>query len=616
MRNRLCFVLLAAGALTGCPTTTVDVDSGDGQIHLVDGNVPMGDTGDHDGGRDTGPAGACGSTGTVGGHCRSAGSAQCVASATCFAGGAVMTINDAFGIPPGSPMNDPAHMDYQLIDTSATPETADFNGLAGSICAQQCNTAAATDMCGTCTSCSTAMTQMPLIQAFGGIVTVIPTTSRMFGADTGICRVDCTYDRTTRGAECPDQMTCDEFGGVCVESCTSNNECNMAYGVTYEGELVTLVNHDHPEVCNMTTGRCEFPADQASTTANVGDHCDSNADCRGGTGICLNGGHCAEFGCTSPGTPTSVCGGPMNNLGICLTVNGTAHSTNLCLTGCNSALDCGAGNICNILMDGTGAVFTIAGGGRSYTGYCIGGCQTDDQCNANEACTDYNTIDAMTGMVVPNGGRCVPRCGGTASGAIAVGAVGTSTGTTASPGNCLPTEWCSPDASNTNGHTCASATDCAAPYGMCLFGVCRSSAPTFGFCAPLGAFCGDANTNHLQPHTGDCAATQICDETLATPRDPMTHAVQREQFGDGHCVAPCTATTDCVAAHYPTGALCVTSGAYTGLCRLPCTGTATTTVDGGLDAGADASTVSTECPSGQTCDTAEHFCVEVMAPAM
>jgi hypothetical protein len=532
----------------------------------------------------------CNGSGHVGSHCRSM---TCVTGATC-APETAATVQMAFGIPSGTLM-DPAHPDYQQIDTSASAQTAPFNGFAGTFCLEVCNTngdATGADMCGACSSCSTAFTQMPLIAAFGGVITGINPANRTYGADTGVCRLDCTYADGTRGAECPDDMSCDRFGNVCVEQCTSDNECNTVYGVTYEGELVTIVNDMNPDHCNATTGRCEF-AGTTSTTATVGTHCESNADCSA-SGICLNGGHCAEFGCANPGTTMATCGGPTNSLGICLPTSNTMHPSALCLQGCNSATECGAGNICNTLLDTAGNVITIG----TWTGYCIGVCTTDDECLAAESCTDYNTVDATSGAVTGHAGRCVPRCGGTGA-PIGIGDVGLSTGTTAAAGDCLTTEYCAPDGSLSNNHACSGDADCTGmgAYTMCLYGTCHSAAPSFGQCQVLGAFCGQADTRSLPAHQGDCAVTQVCDETLATPHTvtgTTVGGVAHEQFGDGHCVNPCATTADCSA--YPAGSECVTTGALTGLCRIPCTATTGT------------------CPTDQTCDATLGYCVEVGPP--
>ncbi len=591
MRNRLSYVLLAAAALFGCNNTNAAPDAPIVLMDMggaVDMNVMMPDR--NMTGMDTGDT--CNGTGRVGAHCRSGSTNQCVNGAMCFAFTAVMDVQTAFGIPAGVLM-DPAHPDYQMIDRGTSPETAPFNGAAGTICAQLCDSSVA-DTCGTCSTCSQTLTQMPLVAAFGGILAVLrnDAANRPYGGNTGICRLDCTYNATARSAECPDDaFACDRFGNSCVEACTTDNECNTVYGITYAGELVTIVNHDHPDVCNMTTGRCEQPAGTGTASAHVGTPCTSAADCPVG-GICLNGGHCAEFDCTNPNTATSTCGGGTTPPGICLTANGTAHSSTLCLMGCTTATDCGPGNICNTLSDGMGGVFTIG----PYTGYCIGVCGADDECIATESCTDYNTVDT-SGAVVSNNGRCQPRC-------TRVGMIGD--GTT---GDCAVDEFCSPDATNSNGHACSSAADCTmAPYTMCSFGVCRSSAPTFGQCSPLGAFCGASNTNSLPAVQADCAMGQVCDETLATPHDAMGN-VDREFAGDGHCTAPCTDAASCTANGYPAGSECVATGPLAGLCRLPCTMASAPDAGGMGDAGPR------ECPSNQICDTALHYCVEINMPA-
>jgi len=594
MRNRLSYVLFAAAALTGCPAPVANDAGG---IILMDGNtndtnVPhndafMGDTGDQ-----------CNGSGRIGSHCRSGTTATCVSGSTC-ANGMAGTVQMVFGIPSGT-LVDPMHTDYQAVDHSATAQTAPFNGFSGGgLCLAQCDLAAAdgaAGACGACTECSTTVTQMPLVAAFGGIQAGFIT--EMY-PDTGICRLECTYDPTTRGAECPSDMTCDQFGNVCVESCTTDNECNTVYGITYAGELVTIVNDMNPATCNTGTGRCDNPAGTVAT-AQVGDHCESNADCAPGTGICLSGGHCGEIGCTGPNMATSTCGGT-TPLGVCLSANATAHPTTLCIMGCTTSADCGAGGSCNTLW--ADAAHTMVFPIGSFTGYCVGQCGADEECNNSgailEGCTDQNTIDATTGAVTSNPGRCVPRC-------THLNQVGTATGTTAPAGECLTTEYCAPDATNTNNHACTTATDCngMGAYNQCIFGVCRSAAPTFGQCQVLGAFCGTPATRSLPAVQNDCASgpagmEQVCDETLSTPHN-ATGGLAREFAGDGHCVNPCATTADCSA--YPTGSVCVTTGPLAGLCRVPCTSTAS--ADAGM-----------ECPTDQVCDPALMFCVEVPPPA-
>ncbi len=562
MRNRLSFVLFAALGLAGCPSPVVmGNDTGcPTAICIMDGGADTGPRPDT-GGIDMGMP-SCSGSGRIGAHCRGGtGAARCVMGSTCGEFPTAGTIQMAYGIAPGV-LVDPAHPDYQLIDTSTMPQTAPFNAFSGGgMCLQQCDTSPGVmDTCGACAMCTTNMTQMPLIAQFGGVIGVLGATPT-FGNNTGVCRLNCTFDSATRGDECPSDMTCDRFGNNCVESCTTNNECNTEYGVTYNGEVVTVVGTAN--TCNTTTGRCE-PTGPGTASAMVGTACTSTNDCAPGRGICF-AGHCAEFTCANAGMMTGGCGGTSGTAGVCLPTNGTAHPTTLCIFGCNTSTDCGPGGVCNILWQDAAHTMPFPIGG--HMGYCIAQCASDDQCIPSEACTDTTTMDAM-GNPVSNPGRCVPKC-------THLRMVGTATGTTAPAGECLTSQWCEPDAS--------------------------SSASSFGQCRPLGAFCGATNTRSLPAVQMDCATAQVCDETLSTPRN-STGAIRREFAGDGHCVNPCTTTADCSA--YPSGSVCITTGVLTGLCRRPCTGGTA-----GTDAGM-------ECPADQTCDTALHFCVEVAPPAM
>jgi hypothetical protein len=383
MKNRLSFVaLFGALALGGCPTPVhppvcgVDIICPDDTGTTPDSGVPVDANRDAARAPDTGPM-SCSSSGRVGAHCRMG---SCSTGLSCPMLVTGMTIQQVFMLRQGT-IDDPMHMGYQGVEDPALPaNSAPFNGLSGGVCVQVCDTTAATDGCGTCATCSTILTQMPLVNAFGGALSVLGTADRTYGADSGICRLDCMYDPAARGAECPDDMTCDAFSSVCIEQCTSDSECNTAYGATYSGELVTIVGAENPRVCNMTTGRCE----QTGTAgANVGDACDSAADCAPGTGICLNGGMCGELGCDMLNCGTG---------GLCLGIND--HST-LCLAGCNTTADCEPGNACSPL--------TAAMGG--FNGYCIGVCGDDSECRATETCTDF--VDDM-GM--PQNGQCVNRC--------------------------------------------------------------------------------------------------------------------------------------------------------------------------------------------------------------
>jgi hypothetical protein len=558
---------------------------GDGCITLPDMNVHNdgGTTGEvgpgHDmGGGDTGVS-QCGHAGLAGGPCRAG---MCQASLRCWDPAMLpanaSTIQGLFNLQQGD-LTDPMHPGYQIVQMPQNPmDSAPFNGWEGTFCAQECDTTATTDTCGACNSCSRTLTQMPLVAAFGGVGAWYGNMGMFPYANEGVCRLQCTYDHTTRGNECDPQHTCDAFGGVCVEACTSDNECNTAFGVTYAGQTVTLLDTMNPQHCNMTTGRCESAGTMG---AAVGTMCTTGNNCAPGVGVCLNGGHCAEFnGCTN-GQPC----GPSNN-GVCLAVNNTMHAQSLCLLGCSTSTDCGPGNTCQQFMMG------MIGG---HTGYCLGVCASDDQCIATETCTDYTTTDPMTGMATAHNGQCVHRCAGTGA-PIMVGQIGMSTGMTPAAGDCLTTEFCVADHMGAN----------------------------YGRCVPLNGLCGTPNTNSLPAVQADCSTGQLCDETLATPHDAPTMMaprgpLQAENFGDGHCVAPCTATScTAPAVCVPVDAACpahtdmMSCGADTmhhcswstagagscnstlgGLCRQPCT----------MDA------VGT-CPTDQHCDTTLGYCVE------
>ena len=433
------------------------------------------DTNTHDAGNDANDDASfmttCNATGRVGAHCRTG---ACVGGATCdqFA---PLTIQAAFGLRQGAP--DPRHTGYAVIESPAiASQSAPFNGAEGTLCAQSCDLASTTNTCGTCAHCSGQLTQAPIVASFGGARDLFGAMPP-FGANTGVCRLDCTWAPTERGYGCPDmQMTCDPFSGTCAESCTSDNECNTAYGATYAGELVTELATSAPATCNAATGRCGWAG---TTGATVATRCTTSADCAPGIGVCLNGGMCAEFGCSPAGM---ICvGGPG---GVCLQTNVAGTST-LCLAGCSSAAACAPGNACQLFPGGAAI--------GPFRGYCLATCRADTDCRASETCTD--TLDAMGASVA---GTCVPRC-------TSVGGIG------AASGGCASSEWCIAD-------------HAGATYGRCL---------------TTDSFCGTVGTMSLSAASTECPIGQVCDETLATPHDAIG-AVARETFGDGHCAPACT----------------------------------------------------------------------------
>lgn len=520
MRNRLSFVLLLA-AVSGCnpqnvvPTGDAGCGPGTGIICVGgDGGGDTGVTADTGADTDTGPVTCSSATGNPGSHCRSGACLMGTCQADLSGQG---TFQMAFGLTQGEIQDG-----WGVVQTPADPtQAAPFNAAAGSLCELQCDLDATADSCGSCTSCSRTLTQMPALATFGGVRTILQTPRF---ANTGLCRTDCTWSATAASPECADSsFACDSFGAVCVEACTTDVECNTNVALTEDGEIVTFVNDQSPDVCNHTTGRCE-PA-TTDDTAMVGDTCTSNADCPS-TGICLSGGHCATFGCTNATCTTAVCVG----------VSDTSIPQTLCIKGCNTVADCGPGNTCSPLNN------TVNG----FTGICIGVCQTDDECAATETCSDTTTTNAA-GATVTNPGQCVPRCGGTGA-AIAVNAVGTIPADMTIPagsGNCHVDEWCQPD------HTGA----------------------TYGQCQARADFCDESNTMNLPAASTECATGDVCDETLATPHamPGMTGGTVDGEFaGDGHCTPTCASDADCTS--FPAGSTCVTDAASPlhGLCRVPC----------------------------------------------
>jgi hypothetical protein len=324
---------------------------------------------------------------------------------------------------------------------------------------------------------------MPLVAALGGARQLFGA-GATFGATTGVCRIDCTWRPGERGAECPDDsFTCDAFGAVCVEACTSDVECNTTFGVTYAGELVTTIDDALGAHCNHTTGRCETAG---TTGATVGTPCASSIDCAADVGVCVAGGLCAELGCPNPGTTASTCAG---GAGVCLPTSATSHPSALCLLGCDVAADCAAGNTCVLFGPGLRI--------GTHAGYCLGVCDTDDQCAASETCTD-----GVGAAGAPTPGQCRPRCTG-------VGLVG------AASGGCAATELCLAD----------------------------HAGATYGWCEPADRFCGDPDRRSLPAASTDCAMGWVCDELLAGV--PLAHDVVGDGHCTPACAtdADCAGTT-------------------------------------------------------------------------
>lgn len=453
---------------------------------------------------------SCGATGLAGGYCREG---RCLDGLTCVMDRSAMTVGSIFMVAQGT-VEDVAHPGYQALLTPSDPgDDAPFTAWLGSICAQECDLGAATDSCGDCATCSGTLTQNAFVNAIGGAALTFGAGATF--ANSGLCRISCTFDPATRGGECGDQTTCLPFGETCVEACVSDAECRMGLGITFAGEIVTVVDDTSPATCNATTGRCEVPG---VATAHVGDACTSTNDCAPGTGTCLRGGLCADLGCARSGT---TCDG---DNGLCLNIN---ENQTLCLAGCNVAADCGAGNSC-VPLGGTVGTFT---------GYCLGACADDDECAASETCT--NTVDAAG---APQDGACVPRC-------TAPGEVG------AASGGCADDEFCASDHDGATYGFCrgvdqlcganntinlAAASDACATGWVCDELLATGGGPGFrgrdvvgdGHCARACAVDGDCAAGTTCVTSGAYAGLcrQVCDAGAACPTGQLCDT------GEGRCV--------------------------------------------------------------------------------
>jgi hypothetical protein len=238
---------------------------------------------------------------------------------------------------------------------------------------------------------------------------------------------------------------------VCVEACTTDNECNTEAGVTFEGEIVTLIERAHPAHCNHVTGRCEHTGTPGAT---VGTRCTSSDDCAPGVGVCLPGGICAELGC--PESDTGTCGADYN--GICLSTTASSRRQSICILGCDTSADCPSGNNCIVPGPNIGR----------FSGYCIDACSRDGDCRSSDVCQTRAGVPSKS----PLAHRCTPRCS-------VMGGIGPSAG-------------------------CAAGEAC----------VVAGASSTGLACAPIDSFCGAADAFRVAAASDQCATGYVCDELV------------------------------------------------------------------------------------------------------
>lgn len=372
MRNRASYLLLL-GAL---PLMACDPDPCDTMI-CIDAN------GNDTGGGDAGPPGdggmrdtpdapvtplTCGDNGQVGGHCRAPDNA-CTAGYPCrdeFVGDGMPSVRTIFNIEQGEPDGTTGY--FREVTTPDPANDIPIHIATGGFCSAECDgrvgpptMAGAPDLdCSDCSSCSATVGVLGL---FG--TTSIIASDGVFGENVGLCRADCVFDPATNGG-CPTGYTCSAGENVCIEGCTSDNECQFNLELTRVGLAVSTIDATRG-TCGAATHRCEWTR---PTEGHVGDMCESSSDCTEDVGICLRGGTCGELQCNRA-TDTAMDGsfgcdleGGTRN-GICLGYGGNNGA--ICIQGCNSVNDCNPGNACLPLG---------ASAGR-FTGYCLGICDIE-----------------------------------------------------------------------------------------------------------------------------------------------------------------------------------------------------------------------------------------------
>ncbi|AKF07554.1 Tryptophan synthase alpha chain [Sandaracinus amylolyticus] len=476
----------------------------------VDAQLPDAGPMTGDSGTDGGGASACGTTGRVGGLCRAG---ACMEGLECIqefaVSGAQLTLRNAFGYPQAE-ATDATNETFREVETPNPANDIPITFANGSLCTEQCDVSADTDMCGSCARCSQNIGEdnlgVPVWLFF-------QTADRAYGEDTGICRGTCTFDPATNGG-CPTGYSCDPLTNLCFESCRNSAQCNGTIVITEENNFAGWVVPDTGVSCSTTTGRCEW---ENAATATVGEACDATTDCAADIGLCLRGGTCAEAQCATASDTTAegVCDG---GRGICLPFGGNDGS--LCVDGCAATTDCQPGNTCVPLQDTSGNPINVGG----FMGYCFPLCGGEDNltCRAGEACE----LEPATGGEVPTG-TCRPTCDPAAT-----------------PG------------------TCETGETCVAVEGE-----------TYGFCETLGGTCGDSTDCFLdQVCTADIVSSDLgrcvdpCEDGMCTPdTDVCQPNVAASGTLAGLCTTPCTMATqatDCGADR-----VCrVAAGADTGSC--------------------------------------------------
>ncbi|MGE0787183.1 MAG: hypothetical protein AB7S26_16040 [Sandaracinaceae bacterium] len=538
MNKRLAFFAIASAfalGITGCDGDGDGSDAGCGSPICLDGSMP-----DAGGGRDAGDAGpgtpACGAPGRSGANCRMG---MCLTGLTCLSELSIMgmplTLGNVFEIQEGT--LDTTAMFPEYTPSGPSSIRVSVAGADG-ICSEGCSTTATTDTCGECSFCNEDIGGSSSFGAVGITIRTFDNAYNVIGTgEDGICRQRCEYMPGTNGG-CPTGNTCDRFTNTCLESCLSDDQCNLSWGDSRAEGLVAIRLEGTPFTCNTGSGQCEWTA---PATAAFGSDCDSSADCAAGTGLCYFG-HCTETSCVNSTNDGAGAGSCPADAAACFGAGG--NNASFCLGLCNTADDCAPEHACSPLMT---PVTDQAG--TMFPGVCSGPCEGNTECQMSRRCD--NTVQRFTDETL---GICNEFCdptGGTLAGAItcdtAAGEIceaveGQNYGFCKDQNRlCFSNESCNGDQRcrmlGNDGlgrceDSCTATADCnAAMMEECVIvdtDPDDGTAETRGVCIAPGGTCSPSGISTttgqaiylLRGSRGDnqCVSTQVCD----APVDPMT----------------------------------------------------------------------------------------------
>lgn len=403
----------------------------------------------------------------------------------------------------------------------------------------------------------------------GSAVCISPTQ----GMPEGYCTVSCSAT-----AACPSGSHCAFTSGsaVCLSDCTSASDCRSGYACTdYDGDGAT----------------------ECAPAAGGGDGCTSDADC--GTGTCLSegasgwpGGYCTTgctsdadcptglvcaadsvgqqwclegctssrdcrpgYACVSAGGPAPVCapygggtapvGDPCTSVADCAGAEsatcipeGLGYPGGYCTRACTTAVDCDAGQVCDVLPGGGDTLF------------CQSGCTSDSDCRSGYVCDTSTSTrcvpDDLAGGSGESGAACEDFTDCAQAGCLTESSTGWRDG------------YCSA--------VCQDDSECEGDAHCGWYGPVDDTGARYGVCLQnCGAGCREGYNCWDMDHDG----RNECAGWAGGPGVPGDACRTIDQCGGG-AVGRCTSeaegwpggycTRDCTSGGCPTGSTCGTVG--------------------------------------------------------